>query len=101
MLLISSWILFFALVSLAEENSLKGIIKNSMNAWPCVLPFFLNFLSLKKPLLAGLLITLFGLISTYFLSFDSGEFHPFVFTMTVGITLVVLLQLYFASQKSS
>lgn len=101
MLLISSWILLFALVSGAEENSLKGIIQNSMNAWPWALLLFLNFLSWKKPLLAGVLITLFGLVSTYFFSFDRGDFHPFVFTMTVGITLVGLLQSYFASQKSS
>lgn len=101
MVLLSSWILLFALVSGAEENSLKGVIQNSMNAWPWILLFFLNFLSWKKPLLAGVLITLFGLVSTYFFSFGGGNFHPFVFTMMVGITLVGLLQLYFASQKSS
>ena len=101
LLLISLLVFAFALVSGAEGKAWYAILSNSPNAWPWLLLLLLNYFAWKKPKVAGVLVTLFGLAATYFFNFGGGKFYPLVFGVTMLITLIETLQVYLAFKAPS
>ena len=98
LLFISSVLFFFALISGAEDLSFQAILSNSPNAWPWFLLLLLNILAWKRPKIAGVLITLFGLLSTYYFNFTFGRFYLLVFVITLAITLIGM-SLFFVARN--
>lgn len=91
LLLISLAVFVFALLSGAESGSWQDVLANSPNAWPWLLLLGLNYLAWKRPKVAALLITAFGLFATYFFNFTGGRFYPLVFALTLSIVLIGVL----------
>jgi hypothetical protein len=101
LLLISLLLFAFAVVSGAEGNDVSSILRNSPNAWPWLILLLLNYWAWKKPLIAGVLITIFGLFSIYFFNFTGSSFYPIVFFVTVLITLLGVSLLFLTKKEVS
>ena len=88
LLVVSIFWFVFALLSGAEEygGGLKGILINSPNVLPWLLLFLLVYISWKKELIGGSLITLMGFLTIAFFK----TYRYFIIFMLVSLPLIVL-----------
>lgn len=100
---ITSIIFVFALVSGSETygGGILGIIKNSPNALPWLLLFGLNYLVWKRELIGGSIITIFGLLITWFFNFNNSNFDITVFSITSTITVLGFIFIYLGINNKS
>ncbi len=101
LLLITTLVFVFALLSGSEGygGGFMGIVKNSPNALPWLLLFGLNYLVWKKELYGGIILTIFGLLITWFFNFRGSNFWWTTFTMTSLITLLGIIFMFLGSKK--
>ena len=93
-LVLGMLIFIFALLSGAEEygGGIRGIIKNSPNAMPWLIFLALVYLTWKRELTGGIIITIFGLAALYFFIFKGNHFFISTFILTL---LIILIGVFF------
>ena len=82
----------FALLSGSEAygGGLHGIIQNSPNALPWLALLALVFISWKKEMAGGIVVSLFGMVLIVFFNFMGPNFFPSTFIMTSMVFLLGL-----------
>ena len=95
LLIIASLMFVFALLSGSEGNGniISGIIKNSPNTLPWLVLLAIVFISWKRELIGGILITAIGFTMMYFFNFAGTNFFLVTFLLTLLITLLGIFQL--------
>ncbi len=101
LLLITTLVFVFALLSGSEgyEGGFMGVIKNLPNTLPWILLFSLNYLVWKKELYGGIILTIFGLLITWYYNFSGPNFWWTTFTMTSLITLLGVIFILLGLKK--
>ena len=101
LLLITTLVFVFSLLSGSREyeGGFMGVIKNLSNTLPWILLFSLNYLVWKKELYGGIILTIFGLLITWYYNFSGPNFWWTTFTMTSLIILLSVIFIFLGSKK--
>ena len=101
LLLITTLVFVFSLLSGSREyeGGFMGVIKNLSNTLPWILLFSLNYLVWKKELYGGIILTIFGLLITWYYNFSGPNFWWTTFTMTSLITLLGVIFILLGLKK--
>jgi hypothetical protein len=102
LLLITTLVFVFSLLSGSREyeGGFMGVIKNLPNTLPWILLFSLNYLVWKKELYGGIILTIFGLLITWYYNFSGPNFWWTTFALTSLIPLLGVIFILLGLRKS-